>query len=192
MPIYTRELSIPRSKMERLFIRFFRKMQVNELTTCFEWTAGKRNGYGRMIFNGRVVDVHRLMLACFYDELPRYIESAHLCHNRGCFNPSHLEPQVHVMNVRQRLSSTRKMCKYGHEYTSENQYLDKKGHRHCRQCNRESVGAWVATHRERMKEISRQSYARIGRSDRRDRSVKHRTRKDRKFFPASLALPTKS
>lgn len=166
MPIYTRELSIAESELEGIFAQLFKRMRVNAITGCFEWIGGKRHKYAKIRFNGRSVGVHRLMLACLYGELPKCIEASHLCHNPPCFNPYHLEPATHRENIRQKLSVASTICKWGHEYTPENTNYTKTGARICKQCGKDKFYEWRKENRDRMNEISRASYRRVGRKDR--------------------------
>lgn len=61
---------------------------------CWEW-CGYRipQGYGRMRLNGREILLHRLLYAWAVEPLPlgNALCLDHLCRNRACCNPSHLE-----------------------------------------------------------------------------------------------------
>lgn len=69
--------------------------QVNKTNYCWEWTgrkAGKKqNSYGQIYYNGRQQMVHRIV----YEELVDLLEITdtvdHLCRNKFCVNPEHLE-----------------------------------------------------------------------------------------------------
>jgi hypothetical protein len=64
-------------------------------------------------------------------------EIDHLCRNRACVNPNHLEAVSHRENVRRGLrGALTTHCAQGHEYTPENT-ARYRGHRACRACNRE-------------------------------------------------------
>ena len=72
-----------------------KNIRINFQTGCWEW-IGKlnRNGYGRM--NWRYPVAHRMIYNFFLGfkekELPKTMVLDHLCRNRHCCNPSHLEP----------------------------------------------------------------------------------------------------
>ena len=51
-----------------------------------------RNGYGRVCFNGREPVVHRLVYELLVGMIPTEYVLDHLCRNRRCCNPEHLEP----------------------------------------------------------------------------------------------------
>jgi hypothetical protein len=167
MPIATKELYLSWYDVERCLVYLMGKVTIDGATECFEWNGTRRNGYGVACFNGRVTGAHRLMLACTYRALPTCLETDHLCRNRACLSPSHLELVTHRVNAGRRSASQRLYCKYGHEFTPENTRRDKRGKRTCVTCGNEAMRQWRENHRDRMNEISRQSYARVGRKDRR-------------------------
>lgn len=68
----------------------------------------------------------------------------HLCNNRACFNPAHLEEVTGPENTRRagrRLTHCRKA---GHEFTPENTYVSKSGTRSCKQCRRDAQATFRA------------------------------------------------
>ena len=70
--------------------RFWAK--VNKTDTCWLWTACKyRNGYGGFRLNGKSVKAHRVSYEIYKGNIPSGLELDHLCRNRACVNPEHLE-----------------------------------------------------------------------------------------------------
>ena len=60
---------------------------------CWVWTGRlNRNGYGRIRWAGKEPVVHRLAYTLLVAPIPRTLLLDHLCRNRGCCNPAHLEP----------------------------------------------------------------------------------------------------
>lgn len=67
---------------------------------CWEWTAGKSvQGYGRVSFGGKNKLAHRVVYELMVGPIPKNLEIDHLCRNRGCVRPDHLEPVLHAINV---------------------------------------------------------------------------------------------
>ena len=84
--------------------------------------------------------------------IPQDKEIDHLCRNRKCVNPNHLEIVTHRENcqrgilgetTRQRKLS-RNCCSKGHPYNSETTYRTKEGWRVCRICKQEGQRQWRA------------------------------------------------
>lgn len=106
---------------------------------CWEWT-GYINpyGYGEVRVGPRMEKAHRVAYEFWVGPIPEGLDLDHLCRNRGCVNPSHLEPVTRRVNVlrgegitARRARSDR--CVQGHEYTPENT-LNREGFRRCRAC----------------------------------------------------------
>lgn len=83
--------------------RLFNKCSVTE-SGCWEWTGGSvADGYGGMdcVIGGRrrTVRSHRLAYTILVGTVPIELDLDHLCENRLCINPFHLEPVDHRTNV---------------------------------------------------------------------------------------------
>ena len=104
---------------------------------CWLWTGHKYpRGYGQFHSRRRVVYAHRFAYEYFVGPIPSGLVLDHLCRNRACVNPQHLEPVSHTENVR-RGEAVKAVCKAGHTYDANNTYLDVNGWKHCRTCDRE-------------------------------------------------------
>ena len=78
--------------------RFLR--HVDKTETCWQWTGCcDKSGYGRFGFRGKIALAHRAAYVLFKGEIPHHLEIDHLCRNRGCVNPDHLEAVCHIENI---------------------------------------------------------------------------------------------
>jgi hypothetical protein len=68
---------------------------------CWEWTGNRTgDGYGRLA--GRQGLAHRLSYEYHLGPIPDGLEIDHLCRNRGCGNPAHMEAVTHRVNCQRR------------------------------------------------------------------------------------------
>ena len=81
--------------------RLAQRVRRDDETGCWEWLgAHKRGGYGHMSVDGSMRLVHRLAWEVVMGPLEPGMEIDHLCRNRTCLNPAHLEPVTKEENVR--------------------------------------------------------------------------------------------
>ena len=118
---------------------------------CWIWTkATTWNGYGLSALNGKKTTAHRVMYGLHNGPIPDGLELDHLCRNRLCVNPEHLEPVTHSINLRRGLEATG--CKRGHPYSPENFSLinraNGKFERRCKACHRERNRNAKSRHRK--------------------------------------------
>jgi hypothetical protein len=67
---------------------------------CWEWTGRTDQGYGRVSIGGRQLRAHRVVYERLVGRVPDGLVLDHLCRNRGCVNPDHLEPVTNEENIR--------------------------------------------------------------------------------------------
>lgn len=114
---------------------------------CIIWkgTTATAGGYGKFSVNGKMVFAHRWAYERFVEKIPTGLEIDHLCRNRKCVNPQHLQPVTHLENMRRAPHTNipgrpkQDSCQRGHLYTPENEKWNKgRTSRCCRTCSNEN------------------------------------------------------
>lgn len=121
--------------------RFFSKVSVED---CWQWTGGKSpNGYGLFRPGGQQnqVSAHRAAWELLVGGIGPGLEIDHLCKNRACVNPDHLQPVTSWINCMRSASPPssnflKLECPRGHRYGDTNTRVY-RGKRHCRACDRD-------------------------------------------------------
>ena len=109
---------------------------------CWSWIGPTTKwNYGRFSMKHVRYPAHRVMYTLFNGLVPSDMHMDHLCRNPRCVNPSHLEIVTPKENVQRGLKGrlawvVNTHCGKGHEYTTENTYVNPQGKRHCRTCSR--------------------------------------------------------
>lgn len=115
---------------------------INPETGCWEWhRACDTTGYGRMFHNGRVRPTHRVVYEMIHGVVDPKWHIDHLCRNRFCCNPEHLEAVTHRENLRRgntfvRDNLAKTHCLRGHPLFGDNLRMSKRGERLCIACAR--------------------------------------------------------
>jgi hypothetical protein len=115
------------------------RMREDARTGCWIWHgASNQTGYGQLNIKHKRYLAHRLSYETFIGPIGAGLSIDHLCRNRRCINPSHLEAVTLRENILRGTSPSacqarQTHCKHGHEYTTENTYWN-RGHRDCRIC----------------------------------------------------------
>lgn len=150
----------------RSLAKFANKFVVSEITGCWDWIGQKNpGGYGRVCRPAKTVLAHRAMWEAVGNRITDpYLTLDHLCRNRACVNPKHLEEVTLTTNSRRgntasTLNAQKTHCKRGHEFTPENtlSYPSKRC-RYCRTCS-------VLYQRAKRRGITLDDYLRVLKGD---------------------------
>jgi hypothetical protein len=97
---------------------------------CWEWKGClDRDGYGRASTGGNSdARAHRLFYSTFNGPIQSGLVMDHLCRNRNCVNPDHLEPVTNLINNQRgnhpiQVAKRRGECINGHKLTTKTTYI---------------------------------------------------------------------
>lgn len=126
--------------------RFWDK--VDKTDSCWVWTGIKNSlGYGLFTIGSKKLLAHRYLYQRLVGPIPEGLQLDHLCRNKACVNPSHLEPVTASENIRRAIPFKRNYrgvsaslsathCAHGHQLTEANTYMRPSGARECKTCRR--------------------------------------------------------
>jgi HNH endonuclease len=138
-------------------VRFWQ--YVEKTADCWIWHgAASKDGYGIFVEYGEHLEkimwrTHRFAYVTLVGPIPDGLTLDHLCRNRSCIRPAHLEPVSNVENLLRGnswsgINKRKTHCKHGHVFDEANTYYDKHGDRHCKTCGREWMARKRASQRE--------------------------------------------
>lgn len=145
----TESLRLPMLFKTTLPLRFWSKVHALP-NGCWSWTAYRSHGYGQFRWQGHIIRAHRLCYEMLISPIPINLECDHLCRNRACVNPKHIEIVTYRVNMLRGFGfggiNTRKThCLRGHSLTGANLYVRPKGRRReCRICRFQTTAAYLS------------------------------------------------
>lgn len=135
--------------------------RIKKTSTCWLWTGQKNNtGYGVFgwydseLKKTKSNSAHRVIYELLVAEIPLGLDLDHLCKNRLCVNPEHLEPVTRHENLMRSetnivtINKNKIKCLNGHAFTKENTYERKD--RTTRECKKCRYNATLKSYRKRV------------------------------------------
>lgn len=107
---------------------------------CWQWQGRTlSSGYGYFSNVKKKIYIHRYSYELLIGPIPKNMTVDHLCRNRGCYNPHHMEIVTVKENVLRGVGPTAKNakkthCSRGHPLSGDNLYIDSSGWRQCKKC----------------------------------------------------------
>ena len=120
---------------------------------CWVHQGVTKQGYGVSRIGGKYRNSHRLFFELVIGPVPKGFVLDHLCRNRACRNPTHLEIVTERLNILRgngagAVNARKSHCINGHEFTLENTY-PYNDYRSCRKCMVQRTKKWRLQCRKR-------------------------------------------
>lgn len=130
------------------YVRFVSKISnFGAKNQCWPWNAPLDNGYGRFWLNNKTDLAHRISYQLFVGSINNNLHIDHLCRNRSCVNPEHMEQVTIKTNVLRGVGLTavnanKTHCKRGHLLNQDNLYFSSRKARVCKKCQKIRHAKW--------------------------------------------------
>jgi len=156
------DLRLPDTEKARFPMRSYSTLpqtfraKVRRTPTCWIWIGSSSGtGYGDLHVQGRHWLAHRFAYERLMGPIPDGLTIDHLCRNRLCVNPEHMEPVANHENILRgngasAYNARKTQCSHGHEFDLLNTHWTSKGHRRCRACDALKHRRYYQKYRERI------------------------------------------
>lgn len=129
-----------------------------KVNDCWIWNGSvDSRGYGQLRSNGKTWRAHRFFYSELVGQIPSRYQIDHVCRNKLCVNPDHLEAVTQTENIRRSgawdVNKTKTHCPAGHEYSDSNT-LSRNNKRTCLICKRERSKKYMQEKRLTNKNLS--------------------------------------
>jgi len=148
--------------------KFWARVSKDSSPNCWIWAgsidSSDNTGYGVFSFKGRNYKAHRVSFVLSGGTIPDGMVIDHLCRNRACVNPAHLECVTHRENILRgegvsAQHAKKSHCSKGHLLAGDNLSFRKNGGRRCLACHRESRARSESTPQGKEKKRLRKAQA---------------------------------
>lgn len=121
--------------------RIFARVEADDPLGCWLWLGAlTTSGYGSVWHGDRSVKAHRATYELLISDIPDGLQLDHLCRNRACVNPWHLEPVTSAENTRRGTvgwaASNKDTCRNRLHPWPESKIVRPNGRVFCRPCLR--------------------------------------------------------
>lgn len=141
---------------------FRSRCKIDPITGCWRWQGAHTQGYGWMNNSDFHGGVHRWAYICLIGFPSGQIDhvKSRGCIHRDCCNIAHLEDVTRRVNIRRgdgacATNGRKTHCPSGHEYTTANTWINAKGGRVCKTCERIKSRLKARKRRERLGQVPR-------------------------------------
>ena len=151
---------------ERERRRFWSKVVMGSRDECWAWLGQiTEKGYASFSVERKPYPAHRYAFEVMIGPIPDGLTLDHLCRNRGCVNPFHVEPVTNRVNVLRGIgpsavNAIKETCARGHDNWRTSRRADGRTYRFCRTCKSNDTLRLYRADPEKQRARFRDYYAR--------------------------------